>query len=54
MHLAQALIFSFIAALMFRIQTHVSTKAERILWTLAGIAWTLAAVLKFTIVAMEL
>ncbi len=54
MNLAQALIFSFIAALQFRFAYHATTKAEYLLWVFIGIAWTLAAIFNFTIVAMEL
>lgn len=54
MDLAQALIFSFVAALQFRFARHATTKAEYILWIITGIAWTLAAIFNFTIVAMEL
>lgn len=50
MDLAQALIFSVIAAIMFRIQTHVSTKIERALWIIAGLSWTLAATIKYLVI----
>lgn len=50
MDLAQALIFSVIAALMFRVQAHVSAKIERALWIIAGLAWTLAATIKYLLV----
>lgn len=50
MDLAQAFIFSVIAAIMFRIQAHVSAKIERALWIIAGLAWTLAATIKYLLV----
>lgn len=50
MDLVQALIFSVIAAIMFRIQAHVSAKIERALWIIAGLSWTLAATIKYLLV----
>lgn len=54
MELTEALIYTILAILMFKIQSHAYTKLERAVWIIAGIGWTLAAIIKLIVVATRI